>query len=155
MNTEHLKHGIAHVAGQLQELAARARELENQNLADIIDRARAKLEQAAEHPNIDRLSDLLNGAPPALSDGKPLVNGSHAHTLQPEYSDPNAVPWAPAPDASTAQQPADAPKHPGDPQFAPENNNLDFKQPNDVDLNDDGTLREAPNSFAQPDNRDK
>lgn len=46
--------------------------------------------------------------------------------------------------------------HPGDPEFRPENNNPGFRNPNDVELNADGTLKSAPNSLGTAnDDRDK
>lgn len=89
------------------------------------------------------------------------------HADAPGYVDPaTTLPAAapfPAAEPAPAPFPGGAPvkdpskldpdaNHPGDPKF--QKPNADFKDPNAVNLNDDGTLKQAPNAFGASDERD-
>lgn len=69
MDTMDLKTGLATLAAQLSKLEDAARELPNQNFADIIKRARAQLIQAGEHPDIDAVAERLAQRPDEKQDG--------------------------------------------------------------------------------------
>lgn len=161
------------------EVAEQAGKLRNQNLADIVRLGIARIEQALGHPDIDRLDadeDQQNSAlghEPLNSGGNMMFSaGDPGRTLQNEEANRRAVfeagaaqpaqtpaPGAPFPGTTEGGAPVqdatkldpDA-KHPGDPSFVKPN--ADFKDPNAVNLNDDGTAKVAPNSFGASDERD-
>lgn len=51
MTRDDLKNDLQPVIGKLEELEARARKLQNQNLADVIAGAHGKIKQFCEHPD--------------------------------------------------------------------------------------------------------
>jgi hypothetical protein len=143
----------------------------------------ARLQQALDHPDIDLVQDDEARAEAEKTDaerraeserdGKPLDPGAPLNSggnemfaagdpgasLQNEEARRRSV--FPAPETLGNGPSSGAPvtnsdpdvKHPGDPEFMPENNNPNFQDPNNVDLNPDGTLRRAPNAFSKQDVR--
>lgn len=51
MTRDDLRNDLQPVIGKLEELEARARKLQNQNLADVIAGAHGKIKQFCEHPD--------------------------------------------------------------------------------------------------------
>lgn len=161
----HVRSNLEHVRNRLHELEAAAREkLENKNFADIVKLAAGRIQQLIEHPDADRVQAAMNNEEyqerpldPLNSGGNMLFSaGDPGRTLQADetarramFPDPNAPP---APFPGVADKDAQT-YHPGDPKFSQEDNNQDFRDPNNVDLNHDGTLRRAPNAPGQSDVR--
>lgn len=78
-----LKEGLKHLEDQLNELEQSARGLENQNFADIIKSAGNKIRQAQEHPDVDKVGELLQPpAPPVSHEG-----------MQPAETQPALMPF--------------------------------------------------------------
>lgn len=157
------KDKLAEVRDHLASLEEKARQLQNKNLADVLRLALNRIEQAAQHPDIDAAEDpdKANQKPDPYAaqreqrephaQGQPDPNAQG----QTQPSDPNA-PFpgtAPPPPATTDEDKKEGVWHPGDAEFDPENTNQDFRDPNNTDLNKDGTLRTAPNTKGVSDIR--
>lgn len=123
---EHLKGFLSQITDKLNELEVSARRLPNHHLADLIKASHGRLVSAAGHPDVDLLA------------------------LQIERDHRDGMPDGG--DKFPANQ-DDKTFHPGDPKFDQANRNPDFRDPNNVDLNPDGTLKNAPNAFSREDKR--
>jgi hypothetical protein len=142
---EQLNDYFGKIADSLARLEEKARKLPNHNIADIIKAAHSRVVQASQHPDTDMLAAQIerderdHKEAPARNDGqKPFVFAEgHTDANQP-----------------AVQQPANA-LHPGDTAFDFQNANPDFENPENVDLNKDGTLKTAPNVLGTSDDRDK
>lgn len=164
-----VRQNLASTVAGLEELVNRAQRLTNQNLADVAKMALGRVRQLADHPDLDRVHDDANDAPPpnkAEAIERMRVEGDKnpedaakkkwPHLFEPLPFDPNATNRTDVGQEANRGQPnADKPKdtfRPGDPKFDPANPN--FQNPNNANLNPDGTLRQAPNAVgAQPDVR--
>lgn len=141
--------------------------LENKNLSDIILLGVARLEQAAAHVDIDRMDanedqrnmpfpgaggtsgELQSGGNALFAAGDPGVSLANEEAQRRAALEAQGVVALPKPFPGAVLDP-DA-KHPGDPSFR--NPNKDFKSPEVVNLNDDGTLKQAPNTLGTSDDR--
>lgn len=157
-----LKDGLSKVIDTLKDIEAEARKLTNKNLADVIASGRLRLEQATEHPDVDmQPGDEQHGLPsepaaPAFNDPGAALQAEEAArraafetstapfpgTVQASENDPDAV-KANDPNAL----------HPGDPAVSFQDQNPDFKHPDNVNLNTDGTLKTAPNTLGTSDDK--
>ena len=108
----------------LEGLAAKADKLDNKHLRDVINDGQGRLIDAMRQGDIDKLED------------------EPATTAQREFPEP-------APEAHFV--PSEGAMVPGDPAFAP--SNPGFAHPDNVELNPDGTLRQAPNVAGKSDVR--
>lgn len=159
MTHDEIRKGLQNTLDSLKELEARARKLQNQNLADIVTSARGRVQQLTEHADLELVG---TDAP-----DKPRVPDSTTHIDQAPGGVRQAVPFDPKAGAPSFPPSKDAPGSeiggpdrgkedvhvPGEPRFDRPNQN--FRQPNAVDLNADGTIRQAPNSVgARPDVRE-
>lgn len=183
MDKNELKTDLQGFFDKLKALEERARKLANQNLADIAASAHGKIKQLIEHPDTHLMADThkdqqLNpdGTPRTdrpwgtlSQDGTPItgreihsrergINANWVALSQAERDqyDERARAETQARDKNRTQGGNTDDKNrtfrPGDPQFDPRNS--DFRDPNNVELNRDGTLRQAPNTFGtKPDVR--
>lgn len=176
---------LARAKEHLEVLAKRADGLKNKNLRDIAKAGIARFLQALDHPDMKASADEEHRAITEGSKrdedvraGRPIdvFNASGAVWKVgdgPQY-DREGKELPPAPvvfmDVFNAQggawkfgdgqqfdkdgKPIDnGAKHPSDPCF--DASNRDFRDPNNADLNKDGTLKQAPNTFGRTDERDK
>ena len=149
-----LKNSIQHVLGELKGLETRARKLKNQNLADIVTSARARVEQLSGHPDLDLVDEKKDqtahpdGTPVAFDPKAPTTREEAIDRMRAEHNaDPETAARASWPHLFDGTAPDDRKTfHPGEPQFEQQNPN--FRNPADVDLNKDGTLQRAPNSLG-------
>lgn len=160
MTRNEIRNGLQNTLDSLKELEARARKLQNQNLADVAKSAWGRVEQLLGHADVELMG---NDAPnePRTADTATYTDQAPGGVRQtaPLPFDPKAgAPIGGNGDAPGSQVGGpDRGKEnvhvPGEPRFDQENR--DFTQPNAVDLNSDGTMRQAPNSLgAQPDVRE-
>lgn len=139
----------------LKQIEDRARNFANQNLADIAAAARGRLQQLRDHPDLDllhddkmrdrveRLDDRVEYKDPHPSTAMP-ANGA---SRQPLPFDPKAgMNATPGSEIGGPDRGKPDTHVPGEYRFDSPNKN--FQQPNAVDLNNDGTLRQAPNSVG-------
>lgn len=141
MDTAELKTELQRTFDNLKALEERARKLVNQNLADIAASAHGKIKQLIDHPDTELVADTHKDQS-VNPDGTP--NAGFANDAKRPFRSGTEIggPDRGKPDVHV----------PGEPRFDPQNQN--FRQPNAVDLNPDGTLRQAPNDFgARPDVR--
>lgn len=141
---ERLKGFFSQVMDKLSDLEVSARKLPNQHLADLIKASHGRLVSAAGHPDMDLLAlqierDHRDGMP----DGRELPPAKEPPPAN-QGAFPDQKPF-PGGDGKTF--------HPGDPKFDQANRNPNFQDPNNVDLNADGTLKNAPNAFSREDKR--
>lgn len=141
-----LKEHVNKAVEDLNGLEAHARKLKNQNFADIIANARGRLAQLCDHPDAELVQRRIDGedvtggeppkpeAKPTQLDQTAAVDGSGPRRQQP----------FPGTEIGGPDRGKEGVHVPGEPRF--QNQNRDFSQPNAVDLNPDGTLRQAPNS---------
>lgn len=141
-----LKATLNDVIGHLDGLVTAADGIENKHLRDLLADGRGRLKDAAGHPDAERVGkkeeEPVKEYPPVF-DTKPT----------PGPMEPSPATPAPFMPHAEGAQPDDGVKHPGDPEFQPENMNSGFTKPDDVDLNPDGTLQHAPNAFGRSDVR--
>lgn len=148
MKREDMRSKLSEGVAWLKQFEERARKLQNQNLADIAAASRGRMMQLMDHPDIERIAD----------DGNENMDGTR---IDQSANPGGAVPFDPKAGAPINRDPASVggpdrgkpDTHvPGEPRFEQPNEN--FRQPDAVDLNRDGTLRQAPNSLGtQPDVR--
>lgn len=152
-----VRKNIANTVAGLEELENRARRLTNQNLADVVKSASGRLRQLADHPDLHMVADKPADDVPATT-AEAVQRMRVAGEKDPEgaakakWPQLFGQPLPFNPNAGDTQK-SDTFK-PGDPKFNPAN--PDFKNPDNVNLNPDGTApaRQAPNSIgAQPDVR--
>lgn len=131
MTREELQNGLRDVSEKLAEIATAAAKLENKNFADIVAGAKGRIQQLADHPDLELVHAEMSGGEPLPFDPK-----AGANVGGPDRGKKNTY-------------------VPGEPRFDPPNQNQNFQKPNAVDLNADGTLGQAPNSKGtQPDVRE-
>lgn len=135
-----LKNDLSELLRKLEGVEAQARKLRNQNCADVAKSAAAKIRQLSDHPDLHLVQDEMGGRKDQTlnPDGSPRANFRDAPFPGAEIGGPDRG----KPDTHV----------PGEPQFDRPNEN--FQQPNAVDLNADGTLKQAPNSLGQSDVRE-
>lgn len=132
-----LKSRLGDFEKALEELEASARKLRNQNFADIVKSAKARVQQLQDHPDLHLAQKEMSGP-----EQFPPVGGEPMPFREPFPGSEIGGPDRGKPDTHV----------PGEPQFDRPNQN--FQQPDAVDLNADGTLKQAPNSFGQSDVRE-
>lgn len=140
-----LRNRLADIAQHLEELEASARKLRNQNFADIVASAKGRVKQLSDHPDLELVNKEAGG------EKLPFNPKAGADTYNP---DPNGIDGLTKPGSEVGGPDRGKPDTyvPGAPRF--DQPNANFSQPNAVDLNADGTVRQAPNSIgAQPDVR--
>jgi len=126
-----LKTNLERVFGELKGLETRARTLKNQNLADIAASAHGKIKQLCDHPDLELVDERKDQAHP----GNPLYvapatkDEAIARMRADNDADPEGAARRNWPHLFASNAP---------PIFKPDRGN--------VDLNRDGTLRQAPNS---------
>lgn len=151
MTKNDLKSGLSNTQARLAELETAARKLQNQNYADIAARAKSCIQQLLDHPDAELVHEKMDG-----NESVQTVydeNGKPVDSVRKPPFDPNA--------GRTDGNDVGGPNRgkpdtfvPGAPQFENGGSNANFRNPNAVDLNSDGTLQVAPNSKgAQPDVR--
>lgn len=173
MTYDEIKRGLQSTFDSLKELEARARKLQNQNLADIAASAHGRVRQLMDHPDTELVGSdtkdrprpvdnttYIDHAPGGVREAMPFDPKAGAPdykaTFPPQgvhtvYGTPDGA--APGSEIGGPDRGKDGVHVPGEPRFDQPNKN--FQQPNAVDLNPDGTLRQAPNSVgAQPDVRE-
>jgi hypothetical protein len=146
--SEDLKSYFNQIMERLSALEVSARRLPNQHLADLIKASHGRLTSAASHPDVDLLALQIDRD---HRDG--VHNTADKFPGNQDGGKPSPGPF-PGTDANTG---SDNKKtfHPGDPKFDQANRNPNFQDPNNVDLNPDGTLKTAPNAFSHADDRSK
>lgn len=134
-----LKKRIGELVQRLNELEAGARRLRNQNFADVVKSAKGRVQQLVDHPDVQLVENEMHDEGTNL-DRQQNPDG----TLKSMPFDPKAGTDAAGSEIGGPDCGKPDTHVPGEPRFdAP---NKDFQQPNAVDLNPDGTLRQAPNS---------
>jgi hypothetical protein len=149
-----LKNAIQDFLNKMKALEERARKLKNQNLADVAASAYGRIKQLGDHADLHLVDEnkdqqtypdgtLKAGAfdPKAPATREEAIERVRASGIEhPESTARNNWPhlFEPAEDRKTF--------NPGEPQF--DQRNRDFRRPDDVDLNRDGTLQRAPNSLG-------
>lgn len=164
------KDAVTEAKSRMEELANGADKLDNKNLRDILLLGVARFDQALLHPDIDRVdanedqrntqfrddANLNSGGNALFAAGDPgasLQNEEAMRRVAFGASKPMVAGGDPFNPGDTPFPGADpAAKHPDDPVFIKPN--ADFKDPDAVNLNADGTLKTAPNTAGASDNRD-
>jgi hypothetical protein len=174
LNMNDAKQGFAKLHEDLAELETAARKLTNQNFADIVAGAKGRIHQLANHPDLELVQREMSGErnPPGTvraneqNDGRQRQPGTDVSATRPSgQNQPGATAGGPGgvqanenPENPFKTGGPDAGKsdtfRPGDARFDQDNRNQNFRQPGAVDLNPDGTARQAPNSIGtQQDDR--
>lgn len=161
---------------ELEGLEESGRKMQNQNFADVVATARARLAQVAVHPDYERARNIQDGkdegeglqtADPLLNSGGNqvfAVNDPGMILQQQEaarravFESPPVVTGTPFPNDPANPPPAPAPGgpdaiRPGDPEVSFQDQNPNFQHPDNVELNPDGTVKQAPNALGKADDR--
>lgn len=153
MTKDDMKNGLASVQAELAKIEVAARKLQNQNYADIVASARRRVTQMLEHHDLDAVHAEMDGHPD--KNQEPLPFDATAGTSidnTPKYdSNVRPVPSVNPAEYDPATRPAPDTYRPGDARF--DQPNQDFRQPDNVELNAGGTLRQAPNTMGRQDTR--
>ena len=171
------KDDVSDVNSRLVDLEGRARKLRNQHLADLIGHTVGRLSDAMKHPDMDNVDRVHEGKEELEPASAPLNSGGN---LQFAAGDPGVALQAEekarreafARDAVNRDRVTGQPlltpfggnpvsssdpdaHHPGDPEFVAAGKGAMEQNPNDVNLNADGTLKQAPGVKGTSDDRDK
>lgn len=146
-----LKNELQDTLNKLNGLVERARHLKNQNLADVAASAHGKVKQLSDHPDLELVEDRKDQAHP----GNPVyaAPATRDEAIERMRLDGDADPestartnWPQLFEPTGGNIRSERTFKPGDSQF--DQSNRDFRRPDDVDLNRDGTLQRAPNSLG-------
>jgi hypothetical protein len=173
------KDALKELAGHAKDLADDADKLDNKNLRDILLLGVARFEQAAEHQDSDRVGaddpnaahqgdlDLNSGGNALFAAGDPgaklqteeaqrrqIFDAEARAKADAQAEKDNAARGTPFPGTPAPVPSAGDGLKPGDPAVNFQGQNPDFKAPENVDLNSDGTVKRAPNALGKTDDRD-
>lgn len=151
-----LKSELSGIFNKLKGMEERARKLKNQNLADIIASAKGRVQQLRDHPDTELIADRKDPPPDGKVYTAPETKEEAIDRMRKDGdADPEGTAEMNWPHLFSPKPSRYEPFNPGDPRFNQANPN--FRNPDDVRLNPDGTmqLRQAPNSIgAKPDVRE-
>lgn len=158
-----LKAELKELGDKMHELGMRADKLRNKHLRDVIGAGLGRFKDALSHPDMEAANDEDAAREKEKSqrerEAEAAAQGDKGLPFPVMAYNANGTAWKEGDgekfDVDGKPLPAEDKKtfHPGDPKFDQANRNPDFKNPHNVDLNPDGTLKTAPNAFSRADDR--